>query len=99
MRGNDTEAAKRAAIGTLMKHGLGQDNPVFRQIFTSMFIPEGTAEHQRWFNDMRRKAASPANAHRTHELLGAVDIRYLPPQLDVPTLVLHSRNDQVVPFE
>ena len=98
-RGNSTIEAQRAALGTLMQHGWGQDNPVFRQIFTSMFIPDGTAEHQRWFNDMQRKAASPANAYRIHKLVGEIDIRHMLPQLDVPTLVMHCREDQVVPFE
>jgi DNA-binding winged helix-turn-helix (wHTH) protein/pimeloyl-ACP methyl ester carboxylesterase len=98
-RGNQTMEAQRTALGTLMQHGWGQDNPVFRQIFTSMFIPDGTAEHQRWFNDIQQKAASPANAYRIHKLVGEIDIRHLLPQLDVPTLVLHSRDDQVVPFE
>jgi DNA-binding winged helix-turn-helix (wHTH) protein/pimeloyl-ACP methyl ester carboxylesterase len=98
-RGNPTIEAQRSALGTLMQHGWGQDNPVFRQIFTSMFIPEGTAEHQQWFNDIQREAASPANAHRIHKLVGEIDIRHMLPQIKVPTLVLHGRGDQVVPFE
>ena len=98
-RGSQTVEAQRVALGTLMQHGWGQDNPVFRQIFTSMFIPEGTAEHQRWFNDIQQKAASPANAYRIHKLVGEIDIRHMLPQIDVPTLVLHGREDQVVPFE
>ena len=98
-RGNPTVEAQRTALGTLMQHGWGQDNPVFRQIFTSMFIPEGTAEHQHWFNDIQKKAASPSNAYRIHKLVGEIDIRHMLPQIDVPTLVLHGRDDQVVPFE
>lgn len=98
-RNNAVLEAQRSALGTLMQHGWGQDNPVFRQIFTSMFLPDGTAEHQRWFNDMQHKAASPANAYRIHKLVGEIDIRHMLPQIDVPTLVLHARDDQVVPFE
>lgn len=98
-RGNATVAAQRAALGTLMEHGWGQDNPVFRQIFTSMFIPEGTAEHQQWFNEMQRAAATATNAHRIHREVGELDVRHLLPQIDVPVLVLHSRHDEVVPFE
>jgi pimeloyl-ACP methyl ester carboxylesterase/DNA-binding winged helix-turn-helix (wHTH) protein len=98
-RGNKTILEQRHALGTLMQHGWGQDNPVFRQIFTSMFMPDATAEQHHWFNDIQQKAASPANAHRIHELVGTIDIRHLLPQLKVPTLVLHGREDQVVPFE
>jgi pimeloyl-ACP methyl ester carboxylesterase len=36
------EHEKRKAMGTLMRLGWGMDNPAFRQMFTSQFIPEGT---------------------------------------------------------
>jgi len=32
-------------------------------------------------------------------LVGEIDIRHLLPQIKIPTLVLHGRGDQVVPFE
>lgn len=98
-RGNPRHAAQREALGTLIEHGWGQDNPVFRQIFTSMFLPEGNAEHQQWFNEMQRAAASPINAARIHRAVGDLDVRHLLPQIKVPVLVLHARNDEVVPFE
>ena len=28
------------------------DNPTFRQVFTSRFIPDGDAEQLRWFNEL-----------------------------------------------
>jgi DNA-binding winged helix-turn-helix (wHTH) protein/pimeloyl-ACP methyl ester carboxylesterase len=98
-RGSNAEIAKRHALGTLIEQGWGQDNPAFRQVFTSLFIPEGTAEHQQWFNELQRRTTSPANAQRLHEAFGSVDVRHLLPQLNVPVLVLHGRDDAVVPFE
>jgi pimeloyl-ACP methyl ester carboxylesterase len=53
----------------------------------------------RWFNDLQRMTASPQNAFRLHETFGDVEIRSLLPQVRTPTLVLHSRDDGVVPFE
>ena len=38
-RGNAAEIARREAISVLMRQGWGQDDPVFRQMFTSLFIP------------------------------------------------------------
>jgi pimeloyl-ACP methyl ester carboxylesterase len=91
--------ARRRALGTLIEHGWGQDNPAFRQVFTTMFIPEASPEQVRWFNDLQRVTASPANASRLHEMFGQVAVEELLPQVRVPTLVLHSRQEGVVPFE
>ena len=41
--------------------GWGSDNPVFRQVFTSRFIPGGTDEQIDWFNDLCRKTTSPGD--------------------------------------
>src|SRR5581483_6270696 len=40
----------------------GSDNQAFREIFTSRFIPEGTNEQLRWFNELCRKSVSPSLA-------------------------------------
>src|SRR5918997_1439875 len=92
-------AATRAALGTLMRHGWGADNPAFRQMFTSLFVPDGTPEQARWFNELQRVTASPENAERLHEVFGQVQVEALLPRVRVPTLVLHCVGDSVVPFE
>ncbi len=99
MRGSPTEIARREALATLIELGWGQDNPAFRQVFTTMFIPGASAEQAQWFNDLQRMTALPVNAMRLTRVFGQVDVRHLLPQLRVPTLVLHCRNDGAVPFE
>jgi pimeloyl-ACP methyl ester carboxylesterase/DNA-binding SARP family transcriptional activator len=92
------EIARREAMQTLILHGWGQDNPAFRQMFTSAFIPDGTLEQVRWMNELMRISISPQNAIRLLEALSTVDIRDRLPKVHVPTLVLHSRNDGRVPY-
>jgi pimeloyl-ACP methyl ester carboxylesterase/DNA-binding winged helix-turn-helix (wHTH) protein len=87
------------AMLTLMRHGWGQENPAFRQIFTSQFIPGGTHEQAQWFNDLQRMTTSPENAARMMEAIAGTDVTNLLPQIHVPTLVLHCRDDARVPFE
>ncbi len=99
MRGPSGEAKRRSAMATLIEHGWGQDNPAFRQMFTTLFVPEATQEQMRWFNDLQRATASPANALRLHDTFGQIQVEPLLPQVRAPTLVLHSRDDGVVPFE
>jgi len=98
-RGVPGEAASAEAIVTLMEQGWGQDNPAYRQIFTSRFIPEATPEQARWFNELQRVTASPANAVRIRRVLNKINVEHLLPQVKVPTLVLHCRDDATVPFE
>jgi pimeloyl-ACP methyl ester carboxylesterase/DNA-binding winged helix-turn-helix (wHTH) protein len=81
---------------SLVRQGWGQENPAFRQFFTSLFFPEGTPEQMQWFNDLQRITTSPENAVRIMQATGEVDISELLPQVRVPTLVLHCRNDAAV---
>jgi DNA-binding SARP family transcriptional activator/pimeloyl-ACP methyl ester carboxylesterase len=97
-RGNPSEIAKREAMQTLVLEGWGQDNPAFRQIFTSWYIPDGSPEQWRWWNDLQRISTSPQNAVRLMDDLGRIDVGPLLAQVSVPTLVLHSVNDAAVPF-
>jgi class 3 adenylate cyclase/pimeloyl-ACP methyl ester carboxylesterase len=96
-----TEAEKAAgeAMLTLMRIGWGQENPAFRQMFTSQFIPGGTKEQADWFNELQRISSSPADAVRNLLANGEVDVTSLLSQVRVPTLVMHSRQDSRVPFE
>lgn len=98
-RGNSTEIEQADAVQTLMRHGWGQENPAFRQIFTTRFIPNGTSEQMRWFNDLQRITASPDNAARIRRSTDNIDITELLPQIRIPTLVLHCRNDAAIPLE
>lgn len=98
LRGSPEEVARRQALGELMKQGWGQDNPAFRQVFTTLFVPEGTPTQMQWFNDLQRMTTSPANAARLNAAFGQLDVRPLLQQVRAPTLVLHCRDDAVVPF-
>mgnify|MGYP001245861563 CR=1 FL=1 len=92
------EIARFEALQTLILHGWGQDNPAFRQVFTSAFIPDGTPEQFRWMNELMRISTSPPNAIRLQQALSNVDIRDRLSKVNVPTLVLHSRNDGRIPY-
>jgi pimeloyl-ACP methyl ester carboxylesterase/DNA-binding CsgD family transcriptional regulator len=86
-------------VTSLMRIGWGRDNPAFRQLFTSLFIPGGTPEQVRWFNDLMRVSTSPENAVRFRRINSMHDVRDVARGLEVPALVLHARDDAVAPFE
>jgi pimeloyl-ACP methyl ester carboxylesterase len=88
-----------AALLTLMRLGWGKENPAFRQLFTSQFMPGGTKEQADWFNELERITVSGDVAARMFESVGETDVTGMLPQVSVPTLVLHTRDDARVPFE
>lgn len=99
-RGRTTRDAEHArTLFSIVEQGWGKENPAFRQFFTSLFVPEGTPEQMQWFNDLQRITTSPENALRIMRATGDVDISDLLPQVRVPTLVLHCRNDAAVAFD
>jgi pimeloyl-ACP methyl ester carboxylesterase len=98
-RGSPRDVEQSDALLTLMRQGWGQENPAFRQIFTSLFIPSGTAEQTQWFNDLQRITTSPENAVRIRQAVDEIDVSGLLPRVTTPTLVLHCRNDAVQPFD
>ncbi|HEU4795721.1 MAG TPA: alpha/beta fold hydrolase [Pyrinomonadaceae bacterium] len=93
----DKERLYRALID-MTRHGWGKDNPVFRQIFTSRFIPGATDEQIGWFNELCRKTTSPEIAARLLETRATIDVLELLGKVQAPTLVLHSREDDVIPI-
>ena len=99
LRGSAVDKEQAEAMLTLMRTGWGQDNPAFRQVFTSLFVPGGTAEQMEWFNELQRKTTSPENAVRLRLVSDHMDIVELLPRVRTPTLVLHCRDDAVQPFE
>jgi pimeloyl-ACP methyl ester carboxylesterase/DNA-binding SARP family transcriptional activator len=96
--GDKDFAAQTEALITLTRTGWGRDNPAYRQVFTSLFMPDATPEQMGWFNELQRITTSPDNAARLMHALGDIDVSERLPQVTQPTLVLHARNDARVPY-
>jgi pimeloyl-ACP methyl ester carboxylesterase/DNA-binding CsgD family transcriptional regulator len=93
----DRESFYRAMID-LVRLEWGSDNPTFRQVFTSRFIPEGTDEQIGWFNDLCRKTLTAEIAARLLESRTTLDVTALLGKVRAPTLVLHARGDVIAPI-
>lgn len=89
---------EREAVMTLTSSGWGQDNPAYRQIFSSTFMPSATAEELSWFNEFQRRTTSPENAVRFLSAFGDIDVRDRLAEVSVPTLVIHSLGDRRIPI-
>src|SRR5688572_10178625 len=98
VRGTPRQAREFAAIVELARLGWGRDHPAFRHLFTSRFIPEATQEQIDWFSELCRKTTSPEIAGELFERRSRIDVTSLLDHVKAPTLVLHARNDVVVPL-
>jgi pimeloyl-ACP methyl ester carboxylesterase/DNA-binding CsgD family transcriptional regulator len=82
----------------LVELGWGRDNPAFRQVYTSLLIPDSKPEQYSWFLDMQRMTILPQNVVRLMRSLDNIDLSGLLPGIRSPTLVLHARHDRRIPF-
>jgi pimeloyl-ACP methyl ester carboxylesterase/DNA-binding CsgD family transcriptional regulator len=97
-RGNARAEGTYRAMVELARTSWAASNPTFRQVFTSRFIPGGTPEQLRWFNELCVKCTVNEVAAELLLARAELDIGDLLPHVRTPTLILHSRDDEVVPI-
>jgi pimeloyl-ACP methyl ester carboxylesterase len=98
-RANAETVERTKALVTLTRQGWAQDNPAFRQILTSLLLPDATFEEMSWVNELQRMSSSAENAARLLDAMGDFNVLDLLPDVAAPTLVLHCRGDATVPFD
>jgi DNA-binding CsgD family transcriptional regulator len=83
---------------SLIRMGWGQGNEVFRRLYTTLFIPDATPEQMSWFDDLQRVTTEPETAVRLRHSRNHDEVTAEAAEVRVPTLVLHAREDALVPF-
>ena len=97
-RGDPLDVERFELIQHLIRVGWGDSKHAFRQVFGALFIPDGTNEQFKWFDELQRASMSAKNAAEFAREAHQVDLRPLLAKIDVPTLVLHANRDAAVPF-
>jgi DNA-binding CsgD family transcriptional regulator/alpha-beta hydrolase superfamily lysophospholipase len=87
-----------AAFEALIRVGWARPTSEFRRVFSSMMIPHGTEEQMRWLDDLQRMAVDAETAVLARAQRQVTDSSGRLAELDLPTLVLHSRRDQMNDF-
>jgi pimeloyl-ACP methyl ester carboxylesterase/DNA-binding CsgD family transcriptional regulator len=88
-----------ATFELMIKVGWARPTSEFRRVFTSMMIPGGTEEQKGWLDDLQRMSVDTETAVLARSQRQVTDCTGRLGELDLPTLVLHSRGDQMNPFE
>jgi pimeloyl-ACP methyl ester carboxylesterase/DNA-binding CsgD family transcriptional regulator len=83
---------------SLIRMGWGQGQPAFRRLFTTLFIPDASPEQMEWFDELQRVTTDPETALRIRAARNQDDVTDEATLVTSPTLVLHPREDALVPF-
>jgi pimeloyl-ACP methyl ester carboxylesterase/DNA-binding CsgD family transcriptional regulator len=83
----------------LLRLSWGNENPAYRQVFTTFLIPEGTREQYDWFNNLKLISTSPENAMELQRTFNMVDVREWAKSITIPTMVIQAKHDAAVSFE
>jgi pimeloyl-ACP methyl ester carboxylesterase/DNA-binding CsgD family transcriptional regulator len=70
----------------------------FRRVFTDALMPGASPEQMTWVDELMRRSTSTENAVAFRRARLTVDVTDLLAQLRLPTLVMHSRGDQMNPI-
>jgi pimeloyl-ACP methyl ester carboxylesterase len=77
----------------------GRADPQYRQLFVSRFLPEGTQEEWRAFDELQQRSTSAENAWRFLDTFADIDITALASRVVAPTLVACARREPDNMFE
>jgi pimeloyl-ACP methyl ester carboxylesterase len=86
-------------LAKLIEFGWGSDDPSFRQVFTTQFMPDADLDAIHAFNDIMPLCSSAATAAKTFRTNSMIDVQAEALRVKCPTLVLHARQDLRIPFE
>jgi pimeloyl-ACP methyl ester carboxylesterase/DNA-binding CsgD family transcriptional regulator len=93
------EAAKSRLLTDVTRHGWGQDDHDFVQVWASRFQPGGTREHLCSWSEQMRAATSADTAVRLLQIAWHTDVREAASKIKCPVLIVHPERDVVVPIE
>ena len=93
------EAEVFATMGAMIRVGWARPTSEFRRFFTNMMIPDGTEEQMRWIDDLQKMAVDAETALLARSQRQVTDSRARMAELDLPTLVLHSRGDRAQDYQ
>jgi pimeloyl-ACP methyl ester carboxylesterase/DNA-binding CsgD family transcriptional regulator len=95
-RGQDEE--EDAIVGAI-RAGWKTPNPALRKVFGALFLPNGTPEQMGWYENLLWRTTTAATTIGLFRARGGLNVCELSPQVRARTLIMHARDDRVVPVE
>jgi len=93
-----TEEAQ--AFITMLRSGWGNEESPFWRASSSFFLPNATPEQRKWHYQLQHTAFTVVDSMvSARQAVDAIDVLGFLPLVRAPTIVFHSRRDNLVPFE
>jgi len=96
---NSKHDLDEAAYQAMVRAGWARPDPLFRRVFTNMFIPGATEVQMEWVDDLQRMSTSTENMLAARAERIRTDVVRLLTNISAPTLVLHARGDRAIDFK
>lgn len=90
---------EQALLVALTRVGWGSDNPAFRRVFTTLFMPDAPPDVVKAYEEVQRISCSGDTAAAIRAASYGTDVSELAARVRTPTLVMHLRDDAAAPFE
>jgi pimeloyl-ACP methyl ester carboxylesterase/DNA-binding CsgD family transcriptional regulator len=91
--------AQSRALLDMMELGWNNPTPAYGEFFTTLHMPDTEADRFRSYGDLLRLTTSPANAVALLKAYFEADVSDVVSRIRCPALVLHARQDAIIPFE
>ena len=95
-RGQEEE--EDAIVGAI-RAGWKVPNPAFRRVFGALFLPDGSPEQMEWYENLLWRTTTAEAATGLFQARGSLNVSDQAERVRARTLVLHARDDRVVPVE
>lgn len=92
------EIEEEAVLMSLIKVGWGREDSTYRQVFAANILPEANQQQLAWLDTLMRKSSSMENMMVLEKEMHLSNVEDLLPEIKVPTLILHPRQDTGVPY-
>lgn len=96
--GGPEERLQAETMIDVIRVGWGRENPAFRQLFSTLLMPDGSDAQLGSLNELARVSADPGTAARMEHAFYDIDVTDLARRVEAPALVLHVRDDAAIPF-
>ncbi|HEX5590738.1 MAG TPA: alpha/beta fold hydrolase [Candidatus Limnocylindrales bacterium] len=83
---------------SMIRVGWAKEDPIFRRVFTSIYIPDADEPQMQWFDALQRMSTSPENAVSARIARQQTDVWDELPKIEAPTLILHAVGERATPF-
>jgi pimeloyl-ACP methyl ester carboxylesterase/DNA-binding CsgD family transcriptional regulator len=78
--------------------GWPNETPAFGQFYTALHMPDAAPELVRAFDELVRRTTSPGTTVKKLRSFWEADVFNIVSQVSCPSLVLHAREDSIIPF-